>query len=142
MLEKSMKRVFVPLALGFGLAHSTGHTTELALGPCRGILNADERLSCYDALADGGLRFHQTGHGGAEFQHIDLAATDTLVFRNRDVVMVVTVLNAAQDVVQNLHIGGASTERFHARTEGAYNLQIDATGNWDLWVEATTADAR
>lgn len=108
---------------------------------CLGIENNDARLSCYDAQATGTVSTKFEGFGGQDLPVIDTVAGDVLVYRNRDVVMVVSVLSEAGELVQNLHIGGAGVKRHEFSEDGAYQIQVDATGAWAIWIEPRIAGA-
>lgn len=110
---------------------------ETALRACRALSQDDgARLRCYDALDMRAPAFHLAGHGSALSPPFEVEAHGRLVFESTDVIFVAYLLDAQGRVVQNLHHGGAGTGMFEIAAPGRYQVQINASGGWRVWLEA------
>ncbi|TQD37353.1 hypothetical protein ACTTAK_07190 [Rhodobacter capsulatus] len=102
------------------------------LQTCREIPSDTARLACYDRLAvpDPGEVF--IGRGNGITPAFEVAAPRLMRFESADVIMVIYLLDAADRVVQNLHLGGAGGGEYLIKTPGRYHVQVNATGGWRI----------
>lgn len=124
-------------ALAFVFAPAPARADDLAAGlrACRGEASDGRRLACYDALDAKRLLASFAGAGSGTTAAFDVAGPSLLRFESLDVIMVVYLLGADGQVVQNLHRGGAGTGSFLIEEAGVYRVQVDASGGWRISVE-------
>lgn len=130
-----MPRGLVSLALLAALA-GPALARDLAadLAACRQQTRDAARLACYDRLALPGSVQEFSGSGSAITPQFSIAGPSRLEFESRDAVMVIYLLDAGGQVVQNLHRGGAGGGSFLIRQPGRYSLQVNATGSWRIGI--------
>lgn len=104
------------------------------LAACRGILEAGERLACYDALSADRTVLEFAGRGGGLSPKFDIVAPTRLRYESADIVMVLYLLDAAGAVVRNLHQPGVGEGSFLIEHPGGYQVQVNATGDWRIWL--------
>ncbi len=102
---------------------------------CRSHADDIARLSCYDALPVGGDVVEYSGAGSAFTPEFAITRPTRLSFESRDAVMVMYLLDAQGNVVQNLHKGGAGGDSYMIETPGTYRVQVNATGGWRIEME-------
>lgn len=131
----SLRLVILAAISGALAAPATAAPLEQALAACRALSDTGARLSCYDRLplADEGRTF--TGKGSGVTERFLIEAPQVLSFDTDDAVMVLYLLDENDQVVQNLHRGGAGGGRYLIDRPGTYHVQINATGGWTVRLE-------
>lgn len=111
---------------------------DLAAGllACRSHSDSAARLACYDGLPLHSVIREFKGAGSQVTAPFDITAPTLLQFESMDAIMVIYLLDAAGEVVQNLHQAGAGTGSFLIAQPGQYRLQINASGGWRISLEA------
>lgn len=132
-----VKRRNIALALLLVQAAPAG-AQDLTAGlmACRSHSGAAARLACYDALPLQAVIRRFQGAGSQVTPSFDITAPTLLQFESMDAIMVIYLLDASGEVVQNLHQAGAGTGSFLMAQPGRYRLQINASGGWRISLEA------
>ncbi len=118
-------------AAGSGLAQTVTDT----LLACRAVVSIVERLACYDALALKQAPPRFQGSHNAVTELFTLDRPHRLRFRSDGVIFVLYLMNAAGEVIQNLHIGGAGEDDYLIDKPGAYQLRINGAEAWRIWLD-------
>ena len=110
---------------------------DLAAGllACRNHGEAAARLACYDALSLHQVIREFRGAGSQVTMPFEITRPTLLQFESMDAIMVIYLLDARGEVVQNLHQAGAGTGSFLITGVGEYRLQINASGGWRISLE-------
>lgn len=109
---------------------------------CRAIGDPAARLACFDALPSPRPEFlaEFRGAGSKVTPAFDITSAALLSFTSDDAIFVAYLLDAQGAVVQNLHLGGATSGNFLIREPGRYSLQINASGGWHVELQASGGD--
>lgn len=134
--ELVARRLAAVLAGLLAIPPATADELAAGLRACRSVSADPARLACYDALSGHETIAEFSGVGSAVTPRFELAAPSLLRFESRDAIMVVYLLGAEGEVVQNLHRGGAGEGSYLIQRPGAYSVQVNASGGWRIWVEA------
>nr|WP_246664706.1 type VI secretion protein [Rhodoblastus acidophilus] len=102
---------------------------------CRAVVSIVERLACYDALALKQAPPRFQGSHNAVTELFTLDRPHRLRFRSDGVIFVLYLMNAAGEVIQNLHIGGAGEDDYLIDKPGAYQLRINGAEAWRIWLD-------
>ncbi len=109
-----------------------------AFARCRALEDNQERVRCYDKLANllSPPRFQ--GRLTAQTDLFEVEAPTVLRFESDGPIFVMYLKDAGGGVVQNLHIGGGGSATYLIDKPGTYSLQISGSETWRVWLDPTS----
>ncbi|MEM1346612.1 MAG: hypothetical protein AAGI34_18795 [Pseudomonadota bacterium] len=110
------------------------------LAGCAAISANQDRLACFDRLAEQATTDVFSGKGGGMTGAFTVETPRLLHFESSDVIMIATLLRADGSVAQNLHQAGRGVGRHLIAIPGEYRLQVDASGAWRVWLSTPGQD--
>jgi hypothetical protein len=106
-----------------------------ALQQCKKIENKNDRLTCFDKLAQ---RFSPPKFNGRLNRVTEVFTLDKphrLRYRSYGVIFVLYLRDVEGNVIQNLHLGGTGEDSYLIETPGNYTLKIQGSDRWEIWLE-------
>jgi hypothetical protein len=115
------------------------------LNECLSILNADERVACYDRLAEVATgkgaaneaeTWELTGQGSVVTQPITMDRLWSLAWETDDYAVSFELLSAEKNLIKSLGVqmtpGSGEKKELNA---GTYRIRVGGSGNWRLTAE-------
>ncbi len=109
-----------------------------AFARCRALEDNQERVRCYDKLANLLSLPRFQGRLTAQTDLFEVEAPTVLRFESDGPIFVMYLKDAGGGVVQNLHIGGGGSATYLIDKPGTYSLQISGSETWRVWLDPTS----
>ncbi len=106
-----------------------------ALSACRRLAPAAERLACYDALAQRQAAPRFSGTRSVVTEPFVLLGPHRLRFSSEGAIFVLYLMDAAGNVIQNLHLGGGGEGSYRIEQPGTYHLRVNGAEGWRIWLD-------
>ncbi|MEQ1709923.1 MAG: hypothetical protein ABL908_00815 [Hyphomicrobium sp.] len=130
------RRMILSLVLVAGLPSLAAARDGLeGVKSCRGILDAAERLACFDREAVKLEPPRFAGRLGVTTDRFSIERPTRLRFQSDGAIFVLYLKDDHDRVVQNLHIGGGGEDSYVIEHAGTYYLQINGSESWRIWLE-------
>lgn len=102
---------------------------------CLSIEDSAQRLVCYDREVRKLLEPRFSGRLNVVTDRFEISLPTRLRYQSDGAIFVLYLKNDADEVVQNLHIGGGGEDSYIIETPGTYFLQINGSEGWRIWLD-------
>ena len=99
------------------------------------MVEADKRLACYDKLQSNLEPPTFQGSHSQETAFFTIDRPTLLRYQSDGPIFVMYLQDEKGKVVQNLHIGGGGEATYLITTTGRYDLDVNGTDTWRIWLE-------
>lgn len=138
ILASSMATLVLSMLSGSGRLAVAGGPAE-SMHACLAITSDSERLRCYDRAARRLTEPRFAGRLSLVTEPFEILEPTWLRYQSDGAIFVLYLKTAADEVMQNLHIGGGGEDRYLIEKAGTYFLQINGSEAWRVWLEPLQA---
>ncbi|MDQ8698476.1 hypothetical protein [Hyphomicrobium sp. LHD-15] len=102
---------------------------------CLAIADDAPRLACYDREVRKRVTPSFSGRLNKTTERFHIEAPTTLRFQSDGAIFVLYLKSDANEVIQNLHLGGGGEASYVIDRSGIYFLDINGSESWRIWLE-------
>ena len=114
-----------------------------AFEACRGMVQPERRLRCFDELPTFEMLQKRTpptfsGKRTVDTNPFYLSSPTLLRYQSDGVIFVLGIQNEHGVTIKNLHIGGGGEDTYLIEEPGVYSLAINGSDTWKIWLTPDT----